>query len=308
MNGLLRDYFPQGTDLAVHTAEQLAAVATELNNRPRKTLNWATPAALIAPHLTTSTVPLRNRRAATMTGIRPVTMGPDQIDRATRGTTGTRTDLDHGHGRVPDLHPRGGVPDTRTRTRLVPRPLRALAGRTPRPSTPRTAVALTHRLPEPAPSRPNPAVERGRGGRTLPRRGAPRSRAGCSRNGSDVPGQPVRAACEHLGGEPAAWLLVPADRRGPRGHRCAQSNNTSPPSWTSRSRSADRAGDLRADTRRLGGRVQDPVAIDSAHGLPDNHSCDHRRYAIRRVSAHEARTGSSNATRRNPDLASTNAS
>jgi len=52
MNGLLRDYFPQGTDLAVHTAEQLAAVATELNNRPRKTLNWATPAALIAPHLT----------------------------------------------------------------------------------------------------------------------------------------------------------------------------------------------------------------------------------------------------------------
>jgi len=58
MNGLLRDYFPKGTDLAVHTAEQLAAVATELNNRPRKTLNWATPAALIAPHLTLSIQPV----------------------------------------------------------------------------------------------------------------------------------------------------------------------------------------------------------------------------------------------------------
>ena len=58
MNGLHRNYFPKGTDLAVHTAEQLAAVATELNNRPRKTLNWATPAALIAPHLTHQTRPV----------------------------------------------------------------------------------------------------------------------------------------------------------------------------------------------------------------------------------------------------------
>ena len=67
-----------------------------------------------------------------------------------------------------------------------------LAGRTPRPSTARTAVALTLRLPGPAPSRPNHAVERGRDGRTSPRRRASRSQAPCSRSGSDVAGQPVR--------------------------------------------------------------------------------------------------------------------
>jgi len=47
-NGVLRDYFPKGTDLSVHTAEDLFTVQAELNNRPRKVLAWDTPAQRIA--------------------------------------------------------------------------------------------------------------------------------------------------------------------------------------------------------------------------------------------------------------------
>lgn len=42
-NGLLRQYFPKGTDLSVHSAQYLDFVADEINDRPRKTLGWKRP-------------------------------------------------------------------------------------------------------------------------------------------------------------------------------------------------------------------------------------------------------------------------
>ena len=46
-NRLLRQYFPKKTDLSVYSQEQLDAVALELNQRPRKTLNFRTPFATL---------------------------------------------------------------------------------------------------------------------------------------------------------------------------------------------------------------------------------------------------------------------
>lgn len=50
-NGLLRQYFPKGTDLSRWSAEDIAAVANALNTRPRKTLSWKTPAEAFDEHL-----------------------------------------------------------------------------------------------------------------------------------------------------------------------------------------------------------------------------------------------------------------
>jgi hypothetical protein len=55
INGLLRQYFPQGTDLSVHSAEYLAEVAAELNNRPPKTLRLRQPCPSPQPATLTTT-------------------------------------------------------------------------------------------------------------------------------------------------------------------------------------------------------------------------------------------------------------
>ncbi|MEU6093149.1 IS30 family transposase, partial [Streptomyces sp. NPDC047085] len=51
-NGLLRQYLPKRTNLALHSAEDLRAIEERLNNRPRKTLGWQTPAQAFTAALT----------------------------------------------------------------------------------------------------------------------------------------------------------------------------------------------------------------------------------------------------------------
>jgi transposase, IS30 family len=56
-NGLLRQYFPKGTDLSFWGPGYLDYVAAELNNRPRKRLGWRTPAEALDQLLSNSTNP-----------------------------------------------------------------------------------------------------------------------------------------------------------------------------------------------------------------------------------------------------------
>jgi len=53
-NGLLRQYFPKGTDLSVHSPEHLEFVSDEMNQRPRKTLDWLEPREVLAQLLSES--------------------------------------------------------------------------------------------------------------------------------------------------------------------------------------------------------------------------------------------------------------
>ena len=56
-NGLLRQYFPKGTDLSRWSSQEIHAVANALNTRPRKTLDWRTPAEALNEYLKSSQQP-----------------------------------------------------------------------------------------------------------------------------------------------------------------------------------------------------------------------------------------------------------
>jgi transposase, IS30 family len=61
MNGLLRDYFPKGTDLSAHPPEHLLAVENELNNRPRRVLGDRPPTEPFAALLASESPPMLRR-------------------------------------------------------------------------------------------------------------------------------------------------------------------------------------------------------------------------------------------------------
>jgi transposase, IS30 family len=61
VNGLLRDYFPKGTDLSVHSPQHLIAVESELNNRPGRVLGDRPPAELFAALLASESPPVLRR-------------------------------------------------------------------------------------------------------------------------------------------------------------------------------------------------------------------------------------------------------
>ncbi|ESY51190.1 integrase [Mesorhizobium sp. LNJC372A00] len=114
-NGLLRQYFPKGTDLSAHSAATIAAVAATLNARPRKALGWKTPAEALDQWL----MKRETDPVATTVSIRRVTR--DQNDarsrmavcvlRLRRSNPPAEPCVDRAADGVSDNPPRPGIQD-----------------------------------------------------------------------------------------------------------------------------------------------------------------------------------------------------
>ena len=79
-NGLIHEYLPKGTDLSVHTASDLRAIANQLNDRPHKRLGYHTPSEMLASLLLQEILPrsayqLMPRTAPAGTGREQTTHG-----------------------------------------------------------------------------------------------------------------------------------------------------------------------------------------------------------------------------------------
>ena len=93
-NGLLRQYFPKGTDLAATAPTTSTAVAAELNGRPRKTLGWETPAERLVIYFSSNPV-LRRPLEIAFPGGYSIPAHRVQIDNVRRGAH-----LGHSSGNV----------------------------------------------------------------------------------------------------------------------------------------------------------------------------------------------------------------
>jgi hypothetical protein len=107
-HGLLRQYFPKGTDLSRWNAEEIGAVANTLNSRPRKTLGWTTPAEAFNHAAQRTSRSSRPRAAAAPSAMKRCTIGPGAPARSSTSWSPGRAS-DHAHS--PSPHPMSQTAD-----------------------------------------------------------------------------------------------------------------------------------------------------------------------------------------------------